>query len=56
MEFVNFNAFCANLHEIRAIRADPTFAIWALRDAFEEEPDGDYRQDLIVLAAAQWIL
>lgn len=56
MPFVNFNAFCANLAECHAWESDPTFAIWAMRDAFEQQPDSNYRHDYIVLAAAQWIL
>lgn len=56
-EHVNFQAFAANLDERRIFRTDPTWAIWAMREAFEklqqkEEPDGD----TCVLSAAQWIL
>lgn len=56
-EHVNFQAFAANLYERRTFRTDLTWAMWALREAFEtrqenQEPDGDS----CVLSAAQRIL
>ena len=55
-EYVNFHAFAANLYERRIFRADPTWAIWAQREAHEigRKEHGSVR-DGYVLAAAQWI-
>ena len=55
-EYVNFHAFAANLYERRIFRADPTWAIWAQREANEigRKEHGSVR-DGYVLAAAQWI-
>ena len=56
MEFVNYNAFLAHLMEAKTVFSEPTVAIWALRNAFEEDTDSAGRHDMTVLAAAQWIL
>lgn len=56
--YVNFHAFAANLDERRIFRTDPTWAIWAQREAHEEkrlEEPGLIR-DEYMMAAAQWIL
>lgn len=59
--YVNFHAFAANVEERRIQGTDPTWAIWALREAHEEicKEEGKFRQlvrDELILAAAQWIL
>ena len=56
-KYVNFHAFVANLDERRVFSTDPTWAIWALRDAHEEphKEQGSIR-DAFVLGAAQYIL
>lgn len=60
-EWPNTNAFYANIEECRIFYPSPTFAIWVMRDAFEqilEKEEGYFpgmRQQYI-LAAAQWIL
>ncbi|KAI9847730.1 MAG: hypothetical protein M1837_001978 [Sclerophora amabilis] len=55
--YANFHAFAANIHERRIFRTNPTWAIWAQREAHETagKEQGRYR-DGYVLAAAQWIL
>ncbi len=60
-QHVNFSAFAAHLCERRVLSGEPTPAIWALREAFEEKckEEGESDQllrDELVLAAAQWIL
>ena len=52
---INFAAFVAHLEERRVLLTDPTWAIWPLRDAFEDDVDG-WEYDVYVLRAAQWIL
>ncbi|KAI9749597.1 MAG: 1,3-beta-glucanosyltransferase gas1 [Chaenotheca gracillima] len=55
--YANFHAFAANLREHRIFRTDPTWAIWAQREAHEgvsTRPNGS--RDVVLLAAAQWIL
>lgn len=57
MHYVNFHAFVANLDERRIFRTDPSWAIWAQREAHEERLKGPAStRDEYVLAAAQWIL
>ena len=63
MGWVNWQAFCANLHECHIFESDPTWAIRAQRDAHEgRTPDGHKRENLpdedavYILGAAQWIL
>lgn len=58
---MNFHCFAANLIEQRVLYDDPTWAIWALRDAHEEfcKEEGKWRQhirDERMMAAGQWIL
>lgn len=36
--FVNYHTFVANLYELHVFPTDPTYAVWALRDAFETTP------------------
>ncbi|KAI9799107.1 MAG: hypothetical protein M1825_004874 [Sarcosagium campestre] len=56
-DFVNFHAFAANLVAWRIIPVNPTWAIWAQRDAHEELQDEDHLiRDAHVMAAALWIL
>ncbi|KAI9675627.1 MAG: hypothetical protein M1817_000994 [Caeruleum heppii] len=56
-QYVNYHAFAAHLWEHRIFSTDPTWAIWAQRDALEGRVDvEDDEQDAYVLAAAQWIL
>jgi len=55
--YVNFHAFAANLFEHRIFRTDPTWAIWAQREAHENIPAEEFSiHAAYVLAAAQWIL
>lgn len=58
--YVNFHAFAANLEERRIHPTDPTWAIWAQREALEgwerHEPEQAIPDDVYILAAAQWIL
>lgn len=55
--YVNFHAFAANLFERRIFRTDPTWAIWAQREAHETGSSEDSSiRAAYVLAAAQWIL
>lgn len=55
--YVNFHAFAANIYECRIFRTDPTWAIWAQREAHEKRLEGlGSVRDEYVLAAAQWIL
>lgn len=58
--WVNFHSFAAKLEAwIWCPRIKPTWAIWAMRDAFEER-DAYYESDEVryayVLAAAQYVL
>ena len=55
--YVNFNAFAANLFECRIFSNGSDWAIWTLREAHEDHhrEEGDMR-DVQVLSAAQWIL
>ena len=55
--YVNFHAFAANLFERRILPTKPTWAIWAQREAHEDENEpASTMRDYYVLAAAQWIL
>lgn len=58
--YVNFHAFAANLFERRIVSTNPTWAIWAQREAHEGRTPyaGNDRipSDIYILAAAQWIL
>jgi len=55
--YVNFHAFTANLFEHRIFRTDPTWAIWAQREAHENSSAEESSiHAAYVLAAAQWIL
>lgn len=54
-EYVNFHAFAANLFDRHIFCSDPSWAIWAQREAHEDGGKG-YIHDVNVLAAAQWIL
>ena len=56
MDIVNYHAFLAHLQEVRAVDCDPTWAMWAMRDAFEEDIDSSEHHGITILAAAQWIL
>ena len=38
--YVNFHAFAANIYECRIFRTDPTWAIWAQREAHEKRLEG----------------
>ncbi|KAK2760866.1 hypothetical protein FQN54_002106 [Arachnomyces sp. PD_36] len=55
-EFINLHAFIANLHESHIFRSDPTYAIWAMHDAFEIKNEPGLTRDTCILIAAQWIL
>lgn len=57
-EYVNYHAFVANLDQCHRFRSNPSYAIWAMRDAFEENQEGKPGsiRDAYVLGAAQWIL
>jgi hypothetical protein len=57
----NLHAFFAHVEDCHIRRPSPLFAIWAMRDAFEYNPDDEKYpfegiQDQKVLAAAQHIL
>ncbi len=55
--YVNFHAFAANLFERRIFPTDPTWAIWAQREAHEKSPVKEPSiRAAYVLAAAQWIM
>lgn len=57
-EFVNYNSFVAHLYELRIFKMDPSYSIWALRSALENDltsRDKEIRS-AFVLGAAQWIL
>jgi hypothetical protein len=56
--YVNYHAFVANIDQCHIFSSYPHYAIWAMRDAFENEEEiepGSIR-DAYVLGAAQWIL
>lgn len=58
IEWVNYHAFVAQLEAAGVWTASlPNFAVWEMRDAFEEqaEAQGEFHQ-YHVMAAAQWIL
>lgn len=56
-QFVNFHAFAANLEERRVTVTDPTWAIWAMRDAHEDPREEQVNiRDAYILGAAQWII
>ena len=56
-KYINFHAFAANLHERRIFPTNPTWAIWAQREAHETRREGQGSfHDVYVSAAAQWIL
>ncbi|RFU27689.1 hypothetical protein B7463_g8636, partial [Scytalidium lignicola] len=55
--WVNFHAFVANFYETGVFGAQPGYALWMMRDSFEEKmPKEACEQDLNVMAAAQWII
>jgi len=55
--YVTFHAFAANLFERRIFHTNPTWAIWAQREAHENSPAEESSiRAAYVLAAAQWIL
>lgn len=56
--YINFHAFAAHIDERRTLSTDPTWAIWAQREAHETPHDTvhDSGTGTHVLAAAQWIL
>lgn len=54
---MNFHAFAANIFERRITSTDPTWAIWAQRDAHEgRKRSSSVHNEIYVLAAAQWIV
>lgn len=57
-EYVNYHAFIANLYQCHVFNADPTYAIWAMRDALETSLEDETQsvRNALVLGAAQWIL
>ena len=59
-KWVNFHAFAANIYERRILSTDPTWSIWAQRDAHEGDARIPKKESGIirgayVMAAAQWI-
>ena len=60
MQHVNLQAFVANLDDLHIFGTNYTWAIWAQRDAHEEDPiEKEHRaviHDSVVLGAAQYIL
>lgn len=56
--YVNYHAFVANIQQCHVFRSNPKYAIWAMRDAFEENRDDKPRsvRDAYIMGAAQWIL
>ncbi|KAK2736251.1 hypothetical protein FQN57_000849 [Myotisia sp. PD_48] len=55
-EYVNYQAFVANIEACHIFRSDPTYAIWTMRDAFEETHKAGIIRDAYILGAAQHIL
>ncbi|KAL2841845.1 hypothetical protein BJY01DRAFT_236210 [Aspergillus pseudoustus] len=60
-EWPNLNAFYAHLDARHVFSNHPTFMIWTMRSAFEENPEDDPEyfagmKDQCILAAAQYIL
>lgn len=57
-EYVNYHAFVANLEQCHVFHSDPTYAVCAMRDAFEKNQEDKpvSIRDAYVLGAAQWIL
>ena len=55
-ECINYAAFLAHLEDRRIFGTSPTWAIRALREAFEDYQESLWMEDLHVLIAAQWIL
>lgn len=55
---MNYNSFLAHLFEHRILPTNPTYAIWAMRDALEEDwaSKGRIVRSAFLLGAAQWIL
>ncbi|KAJ5176593.1 uncharacterized protein N7482_002470 [Penicillium canariense] len=56
--YVNYNSFLAHLYEHRIFPTDPTYAVWAMRAAFEDERSDEEKavRSAWILGAAQWIL
>ncbi|KAK2759837.1 hypothetical protein FQN54_002571 [Arachnomyces sp. PD_36] len=56
--YVNYNAFVANIERCHVFETDPTYAIWAMRDALEKniEDEALCIRDSYIIGAAQWIL
>ncbi|EPS34320.1 hypothetical protein PDE_09284 [Penicillium oxalicum 114-2] len=56
--YVNYNSFLAHLYDHRIFPTDPTYALWAMRAAFEDDRKHESRslRSSWVLGAAQWIL
>ncbi|CEJ60589.1 hypothetical protein PMG11_09158 [Penicillium brasilianum] len=56
--YVNYNSFLAHLYEHRIFPTDPTYALWAMRAAFEDDRSHEAKEvrSSWILGAAQWIL
>ncbi|KAJ5689593.1 hypothetical protein N7462_003985 [Penicillium macrosclerotiorum] len=56
--YVSYNSFLAHLYEHRIFPTDPTYAMWAMRAAFEENRGEEEKmvRSAWILGAAQWIL
>ncbi|KAF7719551.1 DUF3632 domain-containing protein [Penicillium ucsense] len=56
--YINYNSFLAHLYSHRIFPTDPTYALWAMRAAFEDDRDSEPAElrSAWVLGAAQWIL
>jgi hypothetical protein len=57
-EYVNCNSFVAHLYERRIFPTNPTYAIWAMRAALEEDLANEEKtvRSAYMLGAAQWLL
>ncbi|KAL1872447.1 hypothetical protein VTK73DRAFT_1525 [Phialemonium thermophilum] len=59
-EYINYQAFLTNLFNTSIWEYSPNYAVWAMRDAFEEDrrpgDDEAILRGAYVLGAAQWIL
>ena len=55
---MNYNSFLAHLYEHRIFPTDPTYALWAMRAAFEDERSHEEKKvrSSWILGATQWIL